>query len=165
MELVIAGWIGARATAEMAAENRDALLKRFPEGYVKRMMGADRFLLAPEQIDIIKSSKAEHVFEPGAYGIFGCFWDMAAMLGCGFEVDGRRLPFRQETIELCEALSLDPCRVDSRGCVLMVCHNGYSLREYLKDNNISAAITGFITSGNDKLIRYKDRVSYLRKEP
>lgn len=35
-------------------------------------------------------------------GIFGALWEMAEASGVGLEIDLKKIPVRQETIEICE---------------------------------------------------------------
>ena len=35
-------------------------------------------------------------------GIFGALWEMAEASGVGLEIDLKKIPIRQETVEVCE---------------------------------------------------------------
>ena len=41
-------------------------------------------------------------------GIFGALWEMAEASGVGLCVDLKKIPIRQETIEICEFFNLNP---------------------------------------------------------
>ena len=52
-------------------------------------------------------------------GILSGLWKMAEASGVGMDVDLRRIPIRQETIEVCERLDVDPYKLEAKGSVLI----------------------------------------------
>ena len=73
----------------------------------------------------------------------------------------KKIPVRQETIEICEFYDLNPYEFLSGGALLMVTENGDALVEALMQEGISAAVIGMTTGGNDKIIRNQDETRYL----
>ena len=73
---------------------------------------------------------------------------MAALLaffdgfGLGFEMDLRKLPIRQETVEVCEVFDLNPYRLQSQGCILLTASSGPKLLQNLEREGIPAALIG-----------------------
>ena len=59
------------------------------------------------------------VREAGEGGIFAALWNMAEACNAGFTVDMKKLPILQETIEVCEALELNPYEIASGGCAVL----------------------------------------------
>ena len=57
-------------------------------------------------------------------GILSGLWKMAEASGVGMDVDLRRIPIRQETIEVCERLDVDPYKLESEGTVLLAPDRG-----------------------------------------
>lgn len=60
-------------------------------------------------------------------GILSGLWKMAEASGVGLDVDLRRIPIRQETIEVCERLDVDPYKLESEGTVLLGTGQGDAL--------------------------------------
>lgn len=52
-------------------------------------------------------------------GIFTALWEMAERAGVGLEVDLKRIPVKQETIELCEYFDINPYNLYSAGALLI----------------------------------------------
>ena len=48
-------------------------------------------------------------------GVFGALWEMAEASGVGLEIDLKKIPIRQETIEICEFFNLNPYQLISSG--------------------------------------------------
>lgn len=57
-------------------------------------------------------------------GIFGALWEMAEASGVGLEIDLKKIPVRQETIEICEFFGINPYQLISSGCMLMAAEDG-----------------------------------------
>ena len=94
-------------------------------------------------------------------GVFGALWELSRKIGVGLNIDLKKIPVRQETIEICEFYDLNPYEFLSGGALLMVTENGDALVEALEQEGISAAVIGMTTGGNDKIIRNQDETRYL----
>lgn len=60
-------------------------------------------------------------------GIFGALWEMAEASGVGLCVDLKKIPIRQETIEICEFFNLNPYQLISSGSMLIGTDHGSQL--------------------------------------
>ena len=93
-------------------------------------------------------------------GLYRKLWE----LGCGFRVDLKRIPIRQETVEACMAVGTDPyeapCGPDCR--LMAVAHAGPEL-DRLEEAGIPAAWIGYTTEDKDKILKIGDRKRYLNK--
>ena len=79
------------------------------------------------------------------------------------EVDLRKLPIRQETIEICEILEVNPYELYGAGALLMVTnHAGRLLRE-LEKEGIPAAVIGKIKKDISKVILNGEEKRYLER--
>ena len=47
-------------------------------------------------------------------GVFGAFWEMASGAGVGLEVDLKKIPIRQETVEICNYFGVNPYQIIQR---------------------------------------------------
>lgn len=52
-------------------------------------------------------------------GIFGALWEMAEASGVGLDIDLKKIPIRQETIEICEVYDINPYLLISSGAMLI----------------------------------------------
>ena len=62
-----------------------------------------------------------------------------------FEMDLRKLPIRQETVEVCEVLGLNPYILMSSGSMLITTDDGFGLVRKLEQAGIHAAVVGKVT--------------------
>ena len=96
-------------------------------------------------------------------GIFGALWEMAEASGVGLNVDLKKIPVKQETIEVCEAFNLNPYKLISSGSMLIGYKNGNIMVEKLAKKGIPAAVIGRAVEGNDKIIVNGDSNRYLEQ--
>ncbi len=52
-------------------------------------------------------------------GIFGALWEMAESSGIGLEIDLKKIPLKQETVEICELFDINPYGLIASGAMLM----------------------------------------------
>ena len=162
-DLIVTKWIALESTAIIAKEKREELLNHFPASLVDTASEFDRFLsVIPEsKIAMTHGISAMHDVTEG--GIFGALWEMGSGSGCGLEADLKKIPIRQETVEICEYFGLNPYLSMSSGSMLIAAKDGEGLVRKLKEAGISAAVIGRMTAGNDRIIRSGDEVRYLDK--
>jgi hydrogenase maturation factor len=94
-------------------------------------------------------------------GVFGALWEMAAASGTGIEVDLKKIPVRQETVEICEYFDINPYMLISSGAMLIATAHGSHLVDRLAAAGIHGAVIGCATSGNDRIIRNGDERRFL----
>ena len=109
----------------------------------------------------MKEAAAVKIHNIGEGGIFAGFWEMAAAIKVGLDIDLKKIPIRQHTIEVCEYFNLNPYMLRSEGCLLIVCENGQNMVTALVDAGMEAAIVGKTTDQNDRIIRYDDEIRFL----
>ncbi|MGN0168366.1 MAG: AIR synthase family protein [Acetatifactor sp.] len=162
-DVVISKWIGLEGTAILAKNNREKLLERYPVYFVEEAAGFDRYLsLLPEAATAVKSGVcAMHDASEG--GIFGALWELAEGAGVGLTIDLKKLPLRQETVEVCEQCNVNPYELLSGGCLVMTAEDGPGLVAALEAEHIPAVIVGKVTGSNDRVILNEDEVRYMEK--
>ena len=89
-------------------------------------------------------------------GVFGALWEVAAAGNVGLSVDLKKVPLKQETVEICEFFDLNPYQLISSGSMLIACDKGHDLAELLKREGIHSAVIGKFTDNNDKVIIYDE---------
>ena len=97
----------------------------------------------------------------GKGGVLAALWKMAEVSQIGLKIDLRKIPIRQETIEICERSDKDPYKLFSGGSVLIGCTDGQSLAEWYKAQGIPAAVIGKAVKGNDRLLYSGELIRYL----
>ena len=77
------------------------------------------------------------------------------------KADLRKIPIKQETIEICEVFDINPYMLISSGSMLIGCPQGNLLVEKLMQNGINAVVIGRATEGNDRIVVNGDETRYL----
>lgn len=160
-DIVITKWIGLEGTAILAREKEKQLLEKFPSHLVETAKGLLKYLsVVPESKTAMEFGvSAMHDVTEG--GIFGALWELAEASGIGLEVDLRKIPVRQETIEICEFFQINPYGLISSGSMLMAADNGNQLVHELKKAGIPAVVVGKATAGNDRILWNEQERRYL----
>ena len=79
------------------------------------------------------------------------------------QADLRKIPVRQETIEICERFDLNPYRLFSEGALLIGTQNGAELELFCRQKGIPAAVIGKAVKGNDRLLYSGENCRYLER--
>ncbi len=160
-DVVISKWIGLEGTSLLARQYGELLSERLPAYFVEEAAGFDRLLsVVPEAATAVKSGVcAMHDVSEG--GIFGALWELAEGAGVGLTIDLKKLPLRQETVEVCECCNVNPYELLSGGCLLMTCEDGSALVSALRAEGIAAVTVGKVTDSNDRILVNEDEVRYL----
>ncbi len=160
-DIVISKWIGLQGTALLAKRYGKGLGERYPSYLIEEARGFDRYLsVIPEAEAAVKSGVcAMHDVSEG--GIFAALWELAEGAGVGLNIDMRKLPLRQETVEVCEFCNVNPYELLSGGCLIMTTNDGQGLVDALGAEHIPAVIVGRVTEGRKRILRNGEEIRYL----
>ena len=160
-DILATKWIALEGTSIIAKEKEEELLRRYPLDLVRAAQRFDEYLsVLPEAAVAVRSGvSAMHDVTEG--GIFGALWEMAESSGVGLEIDLKKIPVKQETIEVCEMYGINPYELISSGCMLMASPDGNTLIRELGKAGIHAAVIGKATAGNDRVLFNEDEKRYL----
>ena len=160
-EIIITKWIGLEGTADLAARNQEELLTRYPAYLVEEAAAFDRYYsILPEAATAVKSGGCTmHDISEG--GVFAALWEMAEGAGVGLTIDMKKLPLRQETVEVCEFCNVNPYELRSGGSLIIASPEGTTVVEALAAEGIPAVIVGRFTDSNERLILNEDEVRYM----
>ena len=161
MDILVTKWVGIEGTAILAKEKEQELSARYTKPFLEAAKGLDRYLsVLPEAATAVKSGVAAmHDVTEG--GIFGALWEMAEASGVGLEIDLKKIPLKQETVEICEYFGISPYELISSGSLLMVTDDGLELVRNLEKEGIPAAVIGWIREGNDRIVINDDEKRFL----
>lgn len=160
-DIVVSKWIGLEGTARLAKEHKEELCSRYPMRMIEEAAAYDKYLsVIPEAATAMKSGVCG-MHDVSRGGIFGALWEMASGAGVGLEIDLKKLPVKQETIEICEFFELNPYELLSGGCLIMVTEDGNDLVAALAREEIPAVIVGRTTDSNDRILYNEEEKRYL----
>jgi len=162
-DIVVSKWIGLEGTAKLAGANYEKLRERFPARMIEEAAAFDRYLsVIPEAATAMKSGVCG-MQVVSREGFFAGLWEMAEGAGVGLEADLRKIPVRQETIEICEVFGENPYELSSGGCLIMTTVDGNALVTALLREEIPAVVIGRTTRGNDRVLYNEGRKQFLNK--
>ena len=160
-KIIMTKWCGLCGTALLAEHYKEALCTRYTRGFIEK---AEQF---SDKISVLK--EAELAKEAGALcmhtaaegGIFGALWELAEQINCGMDVDIRKIPIKQETVEICEYFDCNPYQLRAEGSLLLVSKKAEQLCDVLQNAGIPAAVIGEVKEGNDRRLLNEDEVRFL----
>lgn len=162
-DIVLTKWIALEGTAILARRGRERLLERYPVHLVEAAAGFDRYLsIIPEAAVAVKSG-IQVMHDASEGGILAALWELAESSGVGLTIDLRKIPIRQETVEICEFCGVNPYMLASSGCLVLAADHGEALVGQLAREHIPAAVIGRITDSHDRLIYNAEEKRYLDK--
>ncbi|RHT23841.1 AIR synthase [Clostridium sp. AM33-3] len=144
-DLVVAGYAGLAGTIKLAEAAKEELSRWFSDEYMEEI--ADAAPLCPVSPEFWHSCGAAEWEPAGEGGILTAIWNLTGAYETGVEFYLRQIPMRQETVEVCERLELNPYRLYSLGCVLLTADNGGQLVRILAENHIPAQVIGRVNKG------------------
>ncbi len=174
-ELVVTKWIALGGTAALALNYGEKLKSRYPRVLIDRAKEFEKLMSVAKDARAVNHFGQAAVHDLSQGGIFGALREMTEHAGVGLEVDLRKIPVKQETIEICEYFDVNPYELYSAGSLLVGTEQGEALVRHLARCSVPAAVIGRATDGKDRIIlngedrRYLDRAPqdawYKRKEP
>ena len=159
--LVVTNAIALGGTAAIARAKEAELRTHYPFLLVDRAKEFAGQMAVGETARAITHFGVAAMHDLSQGGIFNALWEMADQAGVGLEVDLKKIPVRQETIEICEYFDINPYYLYSAGALLVGTAHGEALVSYLGAQGIPASVIGRVTDGNDRVIRNGSEQRYL----
>lgn len=160
-DLLMTKWAALEATAILARERESELHTRYSMEFLEGAQQMMSYLSIVEEAKIAKRLGAAAMHDITEGGIFGALWEMAAASNVGVEVELKKIPLKQETIEISEFFDLNPYQMLSGGSLLIGCDNGKALVEELEKAGISTSLIGKVTNNNDKVVLHEEERRFI----
>ena len=160
-ELILTKWIALGGTAALAMNYEEELKHRYPFALIDQAMKFAGWMSVAEEARAVDDFGTVAVHDLSQGGIFGALWEMAERAGTGLEVDLKKIPVRQETIEICEYFDVNPYELYSAGSLLIGTEHGETLVRELNRRSIPAVIIGRAVKEGGRVIRNGEDVRYL----
>lgn len=162
-DIVMSKWIGMEGSVSIVAAKEKELLERFPKAMIDQIKKMLPGCCVNVEAALAVKSGVSAMHDISSGGIYGALYELSEAAGVGLEIDLRAIPIKQETVEICEYLGLNPYYLKSGGSMLMVCDHGQELVRLLEKEGIYAAVIGRTTSENAKAVVNEGEVSYLER--
>ena len=155
-------WAGLSGVAELVGdETRSGLRSRFTEGFLDQAAEGVQVMSSTADAEFAIAQGVTALRSVGAKGVFGALWEMGEASGAGLRVDLKKIPIRQETIEICEYFDCNPYLIASDGVLLAGTPDGARLVERFASKDIPAAVIGTVTDGQGRVVINGDETRFL----
>ncbi len=176
--IVMTGFIALEGTAKLAKRFADKIDKIYPS-YLSRnakefgggVFNTDHEKALEASEEHLKntgttSGESAFVREVSEGGFLTALHEIASESGLGFEIDLRKVPILQETVEICNLLEVNPYRLYSGKCLIIMAPEGGMLADRMTGKGINAVIVGTTTDKKACILHNDGTESYLnRPEP
>ena len=160
-DILLTKYVGLAGTAILSKMEQSKLEERLPSYIVENGISLEKEISALPESRIAMEVGVTGMHDVSRGGIFSALWELAEKGNVGIEVDLKKIPVRQETIEICEVLGVNPYELYGAGSLLIVTDKGNQLLYELEKQQIPAAIIGKITEENGKVILNGEEVRFL----
>ena len=160
-DILLTKYVGLAGTAILSKMEQSKLEERLPSYIVENGISLEKEISVLPESRIAMEVGVTGMHDVSRGGIFSALWELAEKGNVGIEVDLKKIPVRQETIEICEVLCVNPYELYGAGSLLIVTDKGNQLLYELEKQQIPAAIIGKITEENGKVILNGEEVRFL----
>jgi len=164
LSVIMTKYAGCEGTSILAHNKYETLRERFSRNYLEEAAALKEAVPAVRDAQAaVSCGAAAAMFAAGEGGILSALWDLSAGLSVGFEIDLRAVPVRQETVEICEALSLNPYGLHAGGSLLILTDEEEKVIAGLENAGIPCAVIGRTRSDQKKLLRSGEAVQCMNR--
>ena len=161
-DLVIAGAIAKEGAKAALKQKREVLESRFCGAFLRKLEESleEKLNLNPEVLLSLGATEWEEVKEGG---ILAALWNLSGAYEQGISFSLLKIPVRQEIIEVCELLDLNPYRLRSGECMLIAADHGGNLVYGLEAMGIRAAVIGRVEPGISRKMTGAGGIGFLER--
>ena len=161
-DLVIAGVIAKEGAKAALKQKREVLESRFCGAFLRKLEESleEKLNLNPEILMSLGATEWEEVKEGG---ILAALWNLSGAYEQGISFSLLKIPVRQEIIEVCELLDLNPYRLRSGECMLIAADHGGNLVYGLEAMGIRAAVIGRVEPGISRKMTGAGGIGFLER--
>ena len=161
MDILITKQIALEGTAILAMRHEQELSGRYAAPFIDRAKRFIDYLSIRSEAAVAAKSGVAAMHDISEGGVFGALWEMGQSSGVGLEIDLKKIPIRQETVEICEFFDINPYKLLSGGAAVMAATDGNALVHVLQQAGIEATIVGKATDSNDRVLINGDERRFL----
>lgn len=159
-DIVAAGCVGLAGSLQILSEKERELGRYFQQAFLNSLKQHKCEIFAADMIGRAYRAEAG-IWQAGAGGILAALWNMGETLGVGMELDIKKFPILQETIEVCEQYDVNPYLLTSAGTMIFVLQGGERLAEELRREGYRVAVIGHTIRRNERVLRNGEDIRYL----
>lgn len=169
--ILMTSFAGLEGSAILGFEKEKELSRQFSASLVQTAKEAADHLSVRSAAEILWRLSGESGFCKNGIrmvnlsegGFYAGLWKLAEKTHCGVDVDLKKVPILQETIEIANFFDIDPYWMESAGSLLAAIPAGKAeeVLTRLAESSIPAAVIGTLNDSNQKIIRNGDEMRFL----
>ncbi len=157
-KVIMTKWVGVLGSDIIAKQKADVLSGRLSRSYIEGgIFGEDKYQVWEEGRLLSKlSHNVLYMHDVSSGGVYAGLWQLGSRIGKGLKIKHFDIPIKQETIEFCEVLDINPYMLEGTGAMLAVARDGKEAVNALQKAGINAAIIGEVTQGKERIVTLSD---------
>ncbi|MBQ7794964.1 MAG: AIR synthase [Lachnospiraceae bacterium] len=161
-DLVVAGAIAKKGARAAVDKKQEVLEARFSALFMRNLRAAldEKLNLTSEMMMSAGATEWEYIEEGG---ILAALWNISGAYEQGITFSLLKFPVKQEIIEVCELLDLNPYRLWSGECVLLAADHGEDMVQALAEHGVRAAVIGKVEKGIARKMTGVGGTGYLER--
>ena len=163
MDIVLTKWVGMEGASYLVSEREEELRTRYAQPFIDKAKIDRQLMSVIPEAAVAKKFGGAAMHDVSEGGVFGALWELAEGAGVGLEIDLKKIPIRQETIEICEFFDHNPYKIVSAGCLLIVTEDGTGLVMELEKEDIPSVVIGKVTDSKDRVLLNEDEKRFLER--
>lgn len=164
MGIVMIGEAGLGGGLRLLSEKRDVLEKRFNPTFLRVLDDKyDEIQRIHSDIKGVEKIEGSIIYQVPETGVLGGLWEIAKGAQVGFQVQLKAIPIRQEIIEICEFFRINPYRLESEGCKLVLTKNPEAVVKIMEQSGHVAVIIGRTTNTKEKLLCNGEDIRHIER--
>lgn len=160
-QIAVTKWIGMEGAFLMSRYCKEQLYGRFPAQMLDFAQNCRKWLSVSEEAGLAAANGVSYMHNLSNGGILNALWELSVYDKLGMTVDFKKIPVRQEIIEMCEFYNMNPYRLLSGGSLLMTFEPKCGIVSILEEEGIPVTIIGEVTDSNDKILLNEDEVRFI----
>ena len=160
-DLVMTKSAGLAGSALLAKYYRESLHERYTYAFIDKAAVREAEVSVLPEISVVKEHGVRYMHDVAEGGVFGAVWELCERLHAGVELDLKKIPICQETVEISEYFDVNPYQLKGDGALLFLTHDSAAVIKALKNQGIPATVIGRINDGNDRVLVNGDETRFL----
>ena len=159
------GFAGSFGAALIAEKKEEELKNRFPAFLIRQAKTFEKDGFEKKAAEIFEGREEEfgaELIKPlSEGGVFKGLWELGEEAGIGFAVELKKVPIKQETVEICNFVDINPYELMSNGAELILCTDPIAVENELKSHGVNASIIGRTHAEKKRVIYYDDEERFI----
>lgn len=160
-DLVMTKSAGLAGAALLAKHYREALHERYTYAFIDKAAAKEKEVSVLPEVNVLRKMGIRHMHDVAEGGVFGAVWELCERLHAGVELELKKIPICQETVEVCEYFDVNPYQLKGDGALLFLTHDSMAAIRALKEQGIQAQVIGRVNESNDRVLINEDETRFL----